>query len=150
MTFSRALHSEQDTIKVAEYILPLLHAGDVIFLYGGLGSGKTYFVKQLGRLLGVREEIDSPSFVLYKEYRSGRIPLNHLDLFRLNTVSEVLDLGIFDILADGVICIEWPELAESLIPHPAYRISFDFDGIRRTVMVEEDSDLPARGASHSS
>ena len=74
------LSTEQDTIDLAKYIAPLLKEGDIITLFGDLGSGKTFFVKQLGKALGIEEEIDSPSFVLMKEYSGGRLPLYHLDL----------------------------------------------------------------------
>ena len=133
----RELHRKKDTIALAESIAPQLKVGDVIFLYGGLGSGKTFFVKQLGILLGIEEEIDSPSFVLFKEYYSGSIPLLHLDLFRLTDPAEVLDLGILDMLDSGITCIEWPELASTFITHPSLILRFDYDGIQRTVIVEK-------------
>ncbi len=130
------LNSPKDTVNLAKSIAKQLKAGDVIFLYGGLGSGKTFFVKHLGKHLGVTEEIDSPSFVLLKEYYGGRIPLFHLDLFRLSVAVEVCCLGILDMLDSGITCIEWAELAESLIPCPAFKIRFEYDGIRRSAILE--------------
>ncbi|MDP2173330.1 MAG: tRNA (adenosine(37)-N6)-threonylcarbamoyltransferase complex ATPase subunit type 1 TsaE [Candidatus Cloacimonadaceae bacterium] len=129
------LISEQDTIDLAAYVAPLLVPGDVISLYGNLGAGKTFFAKQLGRSLGVLEEIDSPSFVLFKEYHCGRIPLYHLDLFRLKTEGELLDLGIFDMIEDGITLIEWPELAENLLPYQSLNLHFSYDGFQRKVEI---------------
>ncbi|MBM4404218.1 MAG: tRNA (adenosine(37)-N6)-threonylcarbamoyltransferase complex ATPase subunit type 1 TsaE [Candidatus Cloacimonetes bacterium] len=136
MTIRREIPEKRDTIALAKSIVPQLKAGDVIFLYGGLGSGKTFFVKQIGKFLGIDEAIDSPSFVLLKEYRSGRIPLFHFDLFRLKNEREVIDLGILDVLDSGITCIEWPELASTFITHPSLVLRFDYDGIQRTVIVE--------------
>ena len=104
------LSTEQDTIDLANYLAPLLRAGDIITLFGDLGSGKTFFVKQLGKALGIDEEIDSPSFILMKEYSGGRIPLYHLDLYRLKNREEISELGLFDILEKGITVIEWPLL----------------------------------------
>jgi len=133
------LHTEQDTIDLAAYIAPLLKAGDILTLSGDLGSGKTFFAKQLGNALGVEEQIDSPSFVLFKEYHCGRIPLYHLDLFRLKSESELLDLGLFDILESGVTLIEWPELAEKLLPYQTFKLEFHFDGLKRWVEIIPDT-----------
>ena len=102
------LSTEHDTIDLANYLAPLLRAGDIITLFGDLGSGKTFFVKQLGKALGIDEEIDSPSFILMKEYSGGRIPLYHLDLYRLKNREEISELGLFDILEKGITVIECP------------------------------------------
>ncbi len=134
------LLSEQDTINLAKYIAPLLKSGDVLTLSGDLGSGKTFFAKQLGDALGVEEQIDSPSFVLFKEYHCGRIPLYHLDLFRLKSERELLDLGLFDILESGITLIEWPELAEKLLPYQTFKLEFHFNGIDRWVNITPDAE----------
>ncbi|PKN72290.1 MAG: tRNA (adenosine(37)-N6)-threonylcarbamoyltransferase complex ATPase subunit type 1 TsaE [Candidatus Cloacimonetes bacterium HGW-Cloacimonetes-3] len=129
------LPTEQDTIDLAAYITPLLKPGDVVLLGGDLGSGKTFFTKQVGRFLGIQEQIDSPSFVLLKEYNCGLYPLYHLDLYRLKDEGELLDLGIFDMLESGITMIEWPELAEKLLPYYTIKMVFHFDGLKRSVDV---------------
>lgn len=134
------LKSEQDTIDLAAYIAPLLKPGDVITLSGDLGSGKTFFTKHLGKALGIEDEIDSPSFVLMKEYHCGRYPLFHLDLFRLKEEGELLDLGLFDMLESGITLIEWPKLAENLLPYQTFRLEFSFDGKTRGVTVIPDTE----------
>ncbi len=127
------LNTEQDTIDLAAYITPLLKPGDVLLLSGDLGSGKTFFTKQVGHFLGIQEQIDSPSFVLLKEYHCGLYPLYHLDLYRLKDEDELLDLGIFDMLESGITLIEWPDLAEKLLPYYTIKLVFHFDGLKRSV-----------------
>ena len=134
------LKSEQDTIDLAAYIAPLLKPGDVLCLYGELGSGKTFFTKQIGKLLGITDEISSPSFVLLNEYKSGKIPLFHIDLFRLREEGELLDLGILDMIETGITAIEWPELAENLLPYKTFSLYFHFDGIKRSVNIIPDKE----------
>lgn len=134
------LKTEQDTIDLAAYIGPLLKPGDVLCLYGDLGAGKTFFTKQLGKMLFIEDEISSPSFVLLNEYRSGKYPLYHLDLFRLRHEEEVLDLGILDMIDSGITIIEWPELAEHLLPYKTFCLYFRFDGKQRSVSVIPDQE----------
>ncbi len=105
------LRTEQDTKDLAAFIAPLLKPGDVICLKGDLGSGKTFFARALAAELGIPELVDSPSFVLLKEYDGGKFPFHHLDLYRLKSAAEFLDLGLADIMDSGVTLIEWPELA---------------------------------------
>lgn len=127
------LASEQDTIALAKWLTPKLKAGDLITLAGDLGSGKTFFASQVGLALAVPEKLDSPSFVMMKEYYSGRLPLFHLDLYRIKNATELYDLGIFDLMETGITLIEWPERAAALLPEASYRLVFHFDGIRRYV-----------------
>jgi len=141
MTKHIELNSEQDTIDLAHYIAPLVGPGSVITLYGDLGSGKTFFVKALGAFLGVPDEIDSPSFVIFKEYHCGRFPLYHLDLYRLKHEDELLDLGLLDMLESGITVIEWPQLAEKLLPYQSLMLNFGFDGDKRFVDVSPDEKL---------
>lgn len=131
------LKSPWDTTDLAAWLAPLLKPGDVICLYGDLGSGKTFFAAALGRELGIPEFLDSPSFVLLKEYHSGPVPLYHLDLYRLKNTRELQDLGIFDILESGITLIEWPELAVELLPRRILNLElhFSFDGRRRGVEI---------------
>jgi tRNA threonylcarbamoyladenosine biosynthesis protein TsaE len=97
------------TQALADRIAPLLQAGDVLWLSGDLGSGKTTFTQGLGRALGIAVPIVSPTFVLIREY-AGRLPLYHIDLYRLDNPREALNLGLRDYLdGDGVCVIEWAE-----------------------------------------
>jgi len=133
------LESEKDTKELAYNIAPHLLIGDVILLFGDLGSGKTFFTKALGKALGINEEIDSPSFVIFKEYRSEKYPLFHFDLYRLKTESELFDLGIFEMLESGVTAIEWPQICKSILPSQTMELHFHFDGSTRYVDIYSDN-----------
>lgn len=132
------LNTPQDTTDLATYLAPLLKCGDIILLYGELGSGKTFFVQQLGIALGIADEMTSPSFVLLKEYHSGLLPLYHLDLYRTKEEDELMDLGIFDMIESGVTVIEWPKIAENLLPRKNLIMNFVYDGKKRYVEISGD------------
>ena len=91
-------------------------AGDVILLVGPLGAGKTCLAQGIARGLGVEENVVSPTFVLRREYQ-GRLPLYHLDFYRLDTVEEVASLGIEGyIFGSGVCVVEWADRGMSVLP----------------------------------
>lgn len=136
MELTLNLDTLQDTVDFANKLQPLLKRADLICLYGDLGSGKTTFVQALGRALGIQEDIDSPSFVMLKEYHSGRLPLYHLDLYRIKESYELMDLGLFDIMENGITAIEWPQIAEQLLPYQTLRLYFEYDGEKRKLRVQ--------------
>jgi tRNA threonylcarbamoyladenosine biosynthesis protein TsaE len=107
---SLTTRSEAETAAAARDVAARLGAGDVVLLFGDLGAGKTAFVKGLAEGLGVPgDQVSSPTFTLVQEYRGGRLPLFHVDLYRLDDPREVDDLGLDEIAADGVLAIEWAE-----------------------------------------
>jgi tRNA threonylcarbamoyladenosine biosynthesis protein TsaE len=111
-------NSAEETIKLGEQLGQHLKAGDVLGLIGELGSGKTTLVKGIASGLGVKasEGVCSPSFVLIKEY-SGKIPLFHFDLYRLDKINDIEYLGVEEYLFDrGVCVIEWAEKMRMLLP----------------------------------
>lgn len=103
-------HAEADTRALARELAADLTAGATVLLSGDLGSGKTAFVKGLAEGLGVAaSEVTSPTFTLVHEYRGGRLPLIHVDLYRLENV-DLDELGLdSDLAAEGVVAIEWSE-----------------------------------------
>ena len=110
------LNSVQDTIKFGEKLGKLLIAGDIIFLNGDLGAGKTTLSKSIGEGLGVQEYITSPTFTLINEYE-GRLPLYHFDLYRLDSYEELEELGVEDYFyGNGVCLIEWAEKFSEDLP----------------------------------
>ena len=99
-----------ETSAVGRLLARSLSAGSIVLLSGDLGAGKTTFVRGLAEGLDVDpEDVSSPTFTLIQEYRGGRLPLHHVDLYRLRDV-EVEDLGLDELMDDGgVTVIEWPD-----------------------------------------
>lgn len=115
-------HSERDTRRIGERLGALCQPGDLILLVGDLGAGKTALAQGIGRGLGIATTINSPTFTLIKEY-PGRLPLYHVDLYRLDDPDAVVALGLDDYLdGDGVCVVEWADRAESLWPAPWLRV----------------------------
>src|SRR5580704_1784787 len=116
-------HGIEETLGFGERLACELQPGDVIALSGDLGAGKTALVKGIARGLGITQDVTSPTFTLVHEYIGGRLPLFHIDLYRLSNVEQALAIGIEDYLSGtGVTTIEWAEKAESLLPPDAARI----------------------------
>jgi len=113
-----------------------LEAGSVVALSGELGTGKTEFIKGLARGLGVkRGHVSSPSFVLINEY-PGRIPLYHIDLYRLSEGKDLEQIGLEEYFyGNGVTAIEWAEKAASLIPHRHFWIDIRWTGPTRRQLI---------------
>src|SRR3954466_11049149 len=108
--------SPEETAAAGEALAADLGPGDVVALYGELGSGKTCFVQGLVRGLGVSTAATSPTFVLVNEYR-GRLPVHHVDAYRTGSLTELMDFGLLDLMGgDGVTLLEWAERAEPLLP----------------------------------
>lgn len=112
----------QQTREVGAALAELLVPGDVVSLTGDLGAGKTTFVQGAARGLGVEDRVASPTFVLVREYR-GDLPVYHLDVYRLDRLQEVIDLGFEDLLdPSGVMFIEWGDAIDALLPDEHLRV----------------------------
>jgi tRNA threonylcarbamoyladenosine biosynthesis protein TsaE len=108
VTATHTSDSEADTVRIGRDVGRSLGPGDVVLLEGPLGAGKTAFVRGLAEGLGCDPEaVSSPTFTLVQEY-AGRIPLQHVDLYRLTPV-EVDDLGLEDLMGACVMAVEWPD-----------------------------------------
>lgn len=117
-----------DTRAVGEAIASLLVPGDAIALTGELGAGKTTFVQGAARALDVTSAVASPTFTLVREYR-GRIPVAHVDVYRLERMQDVLDLGLEEMIEEGdVLFVEWGDVVEGLLPESHLRIELTTDG----------------------
>lgn len=105
--------TEQETRALGERLSSLMRPGDIVLISGELGTGKTRLVQGIARGLGVPGQVTSPTFSLVREYY-GRLPLYHIDLYRLS-VSDLPSLGLEEyLLGEGVVCIEWGERAGGL------------------------------------
>jgi tRNA threonylcarbamoyladenosine biosynthesis protein TsaE len=139
MTASLRSSSEEETRALAARLAADLRAGAVVLLSGDLGAGKTAFVRGLAEGLGGdAAEVTSPTFTLVHEYRGGRLPLIHVDLYRLDT-ADLAEIGLDDDLAAaGVVAVEWPERLAHSIPG-AIRIHIeDTGGDTRAITRHED------------
>ncbi len=122
--------STSETIRIGKRLGRLLEPGDVVALVGDLGTGKTQFIKGLAEGVGVGKAtyVSSPSFTLINEY-PGRIPLYHIDLFRLESEKEVEGLGLEEyILGNGITAIEWAEKVSSLLPEELLLVKILYTG----------------------
>ena len=114
MIYERLINSEQETETLAKQLAALLHPADVLTLEGDLGAGKTTFTKSVAKGLGITRNVNSPTFTILKQYE-GRLPLNHLDVYRLADSDE--DLGWDELFyGDAVSIIEWARLIEADLP----------------------------------
>ena len=119
--------SVEETWHVAEQFAAELSPGDVVCLEGDLGAGKTTFTQGLGKALGVKRAVTSPTFCLVAEHPSPRFLFVHMDLYRLHAPEDVLAIGWEDYLARGaVLIVEWPDRAGDLIPPAARHVRFAF------------------------
>jgi tRNA threonylcarbamoyladenosine biosynthesis protein TsaE len=108
--------SARETGALGERLGARLGAGDVVACIGPLGAGKTCFIQGLARGLGVTAEVTSPSFVLVNQYR-GRLPVYHVDAYRTGSLTELVDLGLEEMLhGEGVTVLEWADKLLPLLP----------------------------------
>lgn len=120
------VHSIEDTEQFARQLAPLLSPPDVLTLEGDLGAGKTTFTQALAKALGVKRTVSSPTFTIMKQYE-GRVPFNHLDVYRLEHSDE--DLGWEEIFeGDAISVVEWAHFIEEDLPKERLEIRLTRDG----------------------
>ena len=114
------IKNEQATEEFGLNLASELKPGDIVALIGALGTGKTALTKYIAKGLGVTENIDSPTFNIVKEYKSGRLPLFHFDVYRLSCGDDLLDIGADEYFySNGVCVVEWADLVADVIPDKA-------------------------------
>jgi tRNA threonylcarbamoyladenosine biosynthesis protein TsaE len=130
--------SAEHTRDLAAAIGAHLDAGDVVVLAGEMGAGKTTFVQGLARGLGVDELVTSPTFTIVQEY-DGRIPVAHVDVYRLVRFQELHDLGLEELLESGrVVVVEWGDVVDQVLPAERLLVELGAGGTddERTVVIE--------------
>lgn len=128
-------------MRLATWFGRQLRPGDVVCLYGNLGAGKTTFAKGVARALGIPDRaVTSASYTILAEHE-GRLPLYHIDFYRLDETGAE-DIGAEETFeGDGVSLVEWPDRAEAILPEKRFNVRIDFEGRGRTILLESPRKL---------
>ncbi|MCQ2607797.1 MAG: tRNA (adenosine(37)-N6)-threonylcarbamoyltransferase complex ATPase subunit type 1 TsaE [Bacteroidales bacterium] len=128
------IHSVDDLPQVAKSVIASLQGRTVLAFHGGMGAGKTTFIKAFCAELGVVDNVASPTFAIVNEYLTPKKnTVYHFDLYRLETIDDLMNIGAEDYFYSGNIClIEWPDIASSLLPANTMNITLrvEADGTR--------------------
>lgn len=128
--------STDETEKVGEKLAQKLKGNEIIALYGGMGAGKTAFVRGLSRGLKIEDGVSSPTFAIVHEY-VGKYTVYHFDMYRVNSWDDLYSTGFFDYINNGILVIEWSENIESAIPDLAIKITITISSdTERTILIE--------------
>lgn len=122
----------EDLPRAARVFLDKRGDASIIAFYGSMGAGKTTFITALCEALGVKDVVNSPTFTIVNEYRDGRgESVYHFDFYRINRLSEALDIGLYEYFDSGSLClIEWPEMIEELLPEETLKVQILTDDAR--------------------
>ncbi len=138
MTNEFTVKKINDWKKAVEWVHKQAQSNKIFFLYGDMGVGKTTFVKAFCNFLKITAPTSSPTFSLVNIYEQGAIKICHIDLYRLKSLEEALDIGIEEYLSDDTYCfIEWPQIIESIAPLETMRIKISLqpDSSRKIVIL---------------
>ena len=122
------INSVEDTTQLGINLGKLLKSGDIVCLTGDLGTGKTHITKGIAKGLGIEDNITSPTFTIVNEYETGRLKLNHFDVYRVSDPDEIYAI-VFDdyIFSDAVSVIEWANYIEEILPQDFLHILIEKD-----------------------
>jgi len=121
-------YSPEETFAIGEQIGRDAKPGEVYTLIGDLGVGKTVFTQGVGKGLGIKEHVNSPTFTIVQVYETGRLPFYHFDVYRIADVDEMEEIGYEDCFyGDGVCLIEWANLIEEILPERYRQITIEKD-----------------------
>lgn len=130
--------SVSDLDEVAKALVEACKEPRVVLFYGEMGAGKTTFIKAICKILGVTDEVQSPTFALVNEYFDrDQHPVYHFDFYRINSEEEALDIGIYEYLDSGRWCfLEWPQKIASLLPNDAVKVYLEEKIEGRDILIE--------------
>lgn len=118
-------HSPRETEQLGARLATALSRGGVVAMFGGLGMGKTAFVRGMAEGRGLRAEVSSPTFALVQDY-GGQPPLVHFDMYRIETWEDLYSTGFFEYIDMGaILAVEWSEQIEGALPEDAIRVTFE-------------------------
>jgi tRNA threonylcarbamoyladenosine biosynthesis protein TsaE len=140
MTETQITHSDDATIRAGKDFSNQLVPGNIVAFYGDLGTGKTRVIKGICEGLGVQENITSPTFTIVNEYRDGKFPVFHFDFYRINSISEMQEIGFDEYLSDDGVClIEWADRIAGLLPLDRFDIHLRLGNSEhdREIIIEE-------------
>ena len=121
------IKNEEETRRFGLDLAHELKAGDVVALIGDLGTGKTALTRYIAEGLGITARVNSPTFTIVKEYREGRLPLFHFDVYRVSDPDELFNIGADEYFyGDGVCVVEWADLIEELLPEDTRYIYIEY------------------------
>jgi tRNA threonylcarbamoyladenosine biosynthesis protein TsaE len=127
MTVTTTTRSADETALLAQRVGALLRAGDVVVVAGELGVGKTVFAKGVARALGITEPVLSPSFTIVRQYE-GTLPLVHVDVYRIDHVQELYDIGLDELIGDDTVTlVEWGDRISSMLPADRLEVTIGAD-----------------------
>jgi tRNA threonylcarbamoyladenosine biosynthesis protein TsaE len=138
MRIQLAAPTAEDTRAIGGALAGLVRAGDVVSLTGELGAGKTTLVQGVANALNYSGAVASPTFTLVREYRTPSLRIVHADVYRLDRVQEVVDLGLEDLLDDdGVLVVEWGDAVAALLPRDplVVELTVPGDGEDRSISI---------------
>jgi tRNA threonylcarbamoyladenosine biosynthesis protein TsaE len=135
-------NSFEETQKLGEEFAKSLKHGEIIALYGDLGSGKTTFVQGLAKGFWIKRRIISPTFIIVRSYKLGIGSFYHIDLYRIQGEKEIESLGIEEIIKDpqNIVVIEWAENMERFLPKERWDVRFEYaEGNKRRIAIKKFS-----------
>ena len=136
MNSKQIFTSEAQLTAFAAEIASILVPGDVVYLRGELGTGKTTFARAIIQQRGSADSVTSPTFTLIETYHLGDVSVAHLDLYRIESDAEMEGIGLRDYLDGDWIClIEWPDRAPSMLPDPDLTVNLAYEGNGRSAVL---------------
>lgn len=145
-SFVVKLATAEDTARLGQDVGLCLRKGDLVTLSGDLGAGKSTLARGLIRTIAddANYEVPSPTFTIVQSYPELRLPVSHVDLYRLSTADEIDELGLDEALQDGVVLVEWPERSDGFLPAVSLNITLLDEGSGRKAIIEGTPEVMAR------